>query len=56
MSPTPTRHTATYEPGQLLDELEQRQNDVLQQLDALDARIAEVLRGLGASFEEETVA
>jgi hypothetical protein len=53
MSPTPTQHSAAYEPGQLLDDLERRQNDVLLQLDALDARLTEVLKGLGASFEEE---
>lgn len=53
MSPTPTHHTAAYEPGQLLDELERRQDDVLLQLDALDARLTEVLKGLGVSDEVE---
>lgn len=41
------------EPGQLLYELEQRQDDVLQQLDDLDAKLSEVLKGLGVAEEEE---
>ncbi|WP_145417598.1 hypothetical protein [Planctomycetes bacterium K23_9] len=40
-------------PGQLLDELEQRQNDVLAQLDELDAKLTEVLKGLGATMDGE---
>ena len=42
-----------YEPGQLLIELEQRQDDVLAQLDDLDAKLKEVLKGLGATLDEE---
>jgi hypothetical protein len=52
MSPTPTSHVSDSEPGQLLKELEQRQDDVLEQLDALDAQLREVLEGLGVSTEE----
>ncbi len=36
-------------PGGLLDELERRQNDVLSQLDDLDAKLSEVLSGLEPS-------
>ena len=39
------------EPGQLLKDLEQRQDDVLAQLDDLDAKLNEVLKGLGATME-----
>ncbi len=52
MSPTPTSQASDIEPGQLLKELEQRQDDVLAQLDALDAKLEEVLRGLGVSVDE----
>ena len=45
--------TAELEPGQLLNELEQRQDDVLEQLDALDTQLQEVLRGLGVTLEED---
>ena len=48
-SPTPSE----MEPGQLLNELEQRQDDVLQQLDDLDAKLNEVLKGLGATMGGE---
>lgn len=34
------------QPGGLLDELERRQDDVLDQLDELDAKLSEVLKGL----------
>lgn len=37
---------ADTQPGGLLDELERRQNDVLGQLDDLDAKLSEVLKGL----------
>jgi hypothetical protein len=53
MSPTPTSHTAEIEPGQLLSELERRQDEVLSELDALDAKLKEVLRGLGVSLDNE---
>lgn len=43
MSPIPQPH----EPGHLLADLEQRQDDVLSQLDELDAQLTEVLKGLG---------
>ena len=52
MSPTPTSHAAEYEPGHLLKELEQRQDEVLEQLDDLDAKLTEVLRGLGVTLDE----
>jgi hypothetical protein len=38
--------------GQLLSELERRQDDVLRGLDELDAKLTEVLRGLGVSFTD----
>ena len=53
MSPSPTRHTNDPEAGQLLYELERRQDEVLAQLDDLDAKLTEVLRGLGVSLDEE---
>lgn len=53
MSPTPIQHAADMEPGQLLHELERRQDDVLSQLDELDARLSEVLRGLGVNLDDE---
>ena len=40
-------------PGQLLRELEQRQDDVLEQLDALDHQLQEVLKGLGVTLEND---
>jgi len=52
MSPSPVSHTVDYEPGHLLDELERRQDEVLLELDALDAKLTEVLRGLGVSLDE----
>ncbi|MGB7327883.1 MAG: hypothetical protein WBD31_23610 [Rubripirellula sp.] len=53
MSPTPTSQVADQEPGQLLRELEQRQDDVLEQLDALDAKLKAVLSGLGVTMEDD---
>ena len=53
MSPTPTSQISDTEPGQLLKELEQRQDDVLEQLDALDAKLEEVLKGLGVTAQDE---
>ncbi len=53
MSPTPTPQVSDNEPGQLLKELEQRQNDVLEQLDALDAKLEDVLKGLGVTVQDE---
>lgn len=53
MSPTPISHASDYEPGQLLHELEERQDEVLVELDRLDAKLQEVLRGLGVSVDEE---
>ena len=52
MSPTPTSQASDTEPGQLLKELEQRQDDVLAQLDALDAKLEEVLKGLGVTVDD----
>lgn len=37
---------ADSQPGGLLDDLERRQEDVLSQLDDLDAKLSEVLKGL----------
>ena len=53
MSPTPSSLSADLEPGQLLKELERRQDEVLQQLDDLDSRLREVLEGLGVTVEDE---
>lgn len=53
MSPTPTSQVSDHEPGQLLKELEQRQDEVLDQLDALDAKLQDVLKGLGVAMEDE---
>ncbi len=53
MSPTPTSHTSDTEPGQLLSELEKRQDEVLHDLDVLDAKLNEVLRGLGVTPDEK---
>ena len=48
--PVPPHHfddePSDTEPGGLLDELERRQEDVLNQLDDLDAKLSEVLKGL----------
>ena len=52
MSSTPTTLTDS-EPGQLLNELERRQDEVLLQLDDLDAKLTEVLKGLGVAEENE---
>jgi hypothetical protein len=53
MSPHPTSLVSDSEPGKLLLDLEQRQDDVLRQLDDLDARLREVLSGLGVTIEDE---
>lgn len=52
MSPSPTSQTSDTEPGQLLKELEQRQDEVLQQLDELDTQLQVVLHGLGVTIDE----
>lgn len=54
MSPNPASLVPDSEPGQLLKELEQRQDDVLKQLDDLDSQLREVLEGLGVTSHEET--
>ena len=56
MSPHPTAAVPEQEPGQLLKELERRQDEALEQLDHLDRRLKEVLAGLGVTLEEETEA
>lgn len=53
MSPTQTSQVADLEPGQLLNELEERQDDVLAQLDALDTQLQDVLRGLGVTLDDD---
>ncbi|MEO1525148.1 MAG: hypothetical protein AAFX06_06910 [Planctomycetota bacterium] len=40
-------------PGHLLEELERRQDDVIAQLDDLDAQLEEVLRGLEPASDED---
>lgn len=39
-------------PGQLLADLERRQDDVLAQLDDLEAKLADVLKGLNVEVSE----
>ena len=56
MSPPPPSVTVEQEPGQLLKELEQRQDEVLEQLEALDQKLNDVLSGLGVTMEEESEA
>ena len=47
----------TEEPvGSLLADLERRQDDVLAQLDDLDRRVSELLRGLGVTLIEDSEA
>ena len=53
MSPHPTSVVPEQEPGQLLKELERRQDEALEQLDDLDRKLKEVLAGLGVTLEEE---
>jgi len=56
MSPPPTSVTAEQEHGQLLKELEQSQDEVLEQLEALDQKLNDVLSGLGVTMDEESEA
>ncbi len=53
MSPTPISHVSDLEPGQLLSELERRQDEVLHELDALDAKLKELLSGLGVTIDDD---
>ncbi len=53
MSPTPTSLSSETEAGHLLHDLERRQDEVMAQLDDLDAKLSEVLRGLGVSLDED---
>ncbi len=53
MSPIPSPNAHETEPGQLLNELERRQDDVIQQLDDLESQLDEVLKGLGVSTDHE---
>lgn len=52
MSPTPSSHAEESEPGQLLYELERRQDEVLGELEVLEARLNQVLAGLGVTLDE----
>jgi len=45
---------AEAEAGSLLADLERRQDDVLAQLDDLDRRVSELLRGLGVTLIEDS--
>jgi hypothetical protein len=51
MSPISSAHSSPCEPGQLLRELDERQDEVLERLNDLEAKLCEVLRGLGVSIE-----
>lgn len=53
MSPNPTSQVDSTEPGFLLADLERRQDEVLEQLDDLDSKLREVLKGLGVSGTDE---
>lgn len=52
MSPTASSHVDDYEPGQLLYELEQRQDEALRELEKLEARLHDVLTGLGVAPDD----
>lgn len=52
MSPSPISHVDDSEPGQLLYELERRQDEVLGELEALEARLNAVLIGMGVSLDD----
>ena len=47
MAPIPSPQSRDFEPGQLLSDLERRQDDALKQLDDLENQLNEVLQGLG---------
>jgi len=53
MSLHPLTSQPELEPGQLLDDLEQRQDEVLAQLDELDAKLTAVLKSLGATLDDD---
>jgi hypothetical protein len=53
MSPPPPSQLVETEPGQLLQELELRQDEVLVELENLDNRLREVLQSLGVTVDEE---
>ena len=53
--PSPARTSGSpkaLEPGQLLMDLERRQDEVLEQLDDLDAKLKDVLKELGATLDD----
>ncbi|NND97240.1 MAG: hypothetical protein HKN47_07930 [Pirellulaceae bacterium] len=50
---TPHLQPDSTEPGQLLIDLERRQDEVLAQLDELDAKVTAVLKSLGATMDDE---
>ncbi len=52
MFPTALSDASQDAPGQLLAELERRQDDVLAQLDDLESKLRDVLRGLNVEMEE----
>lgn len=52
MFPTCLSDATEVAPGQLLAELERRQNDALAQLDDLENKLRDVLRGLNIEMEE----
>ena len=52
MLPTSLAEVEVDAPGQLLADLERRQDDVLAQLDDLEAKLAEVLKGLNCDVAE----
>ncbi|SMP70383.1 hypothetical protein SAMN06265222_11333 [Neorhodopirellula lusitana] len=52
MFPLSLAETEVDAPGQLLADLERRQDEVLAQLDDLEAKLADVLKGLNVETEE----
>jgi len=55
MFPTHLSDAEENAPGQLLADLERRQDDVLLQLDDLENKLRDVLRGLNIEMEEVEV-
>ncbi|TWU16129.1 hypothetical protein [Allorhodopirellula heiligendammensis] len=52
MFPSSLTDSVENAPGQLLAELEQRQDDVLAQLDDLENKLRDVLRGLNVEVDD----
>jgi len=53
MPSLPNSPVETTEPGQLLAELESRQDEAMKELEALDEKLIQVLESLGVTPEKE---